>query len=48
MLSDIFENFQYKKKMIEVRNSINAGFSIYESLEGSDLFDPILAQIINV
>ena len=48
MLSDIFDNFQYKKKMIEVRNSINAWFSIYESLEGSDLFDPILAQIINV
>ncbi len=48
MLSDIFENFQYKKKMIEVRNSINAGFSIYESLEWSDLFDPILAQIIHV
>jgi type IV pilus assembly protein PilC len=34
--------------MVEIRNSISAGFSIYESMEGSELFDPILMQIINV
>lgn len=48
LLASIFDNFSYKRKMIEIRNSINAGFSIYESMEGSDLFDPILIQIINV
>lgn len=48
MLADIFENFQYKKKMVEIRNSINSWFSIYESMEWSELFDPILTQIVNV
>lgn len=48
MLWDIFDNFQYKKKMVEIRNSISSWFSIYESMEGSDLFDPILTQIVNV
>lgn len=48
LLANIFNNFQYKKKMVEVKNSIASGFSIFESLEGSDLFDPILIQIISV
>ncbi len=48
LLARIFKNFHYKKKMVEVKNSMVAGFSIFESLEGSDLFDPILIQIINV
>ena len=34
--------------MVEIRNSINAWFSIYDSMEWTDLFDPILVQIINV
>jgi len=48
LLAWIFDNFHYKRKMIEVRNSINAWFSIYDSLEWTDLFDPILINIINV
>jgi type IV pilus assembly protein PilC len=48
LLASIFDNFSYKRKMIEIKNSISAGFSIYDSMEGSDLFDPILIQIINV
>jgi len=48
LLASIFDNFHYKRKMVEIRNSINAWFSIYESLEWSDLFDPILVQIISV
>ena len=48
LLASIFDNFHYKRKMVEIRNSINAWFSIYDSLEWSDLFDPILVQIINV
>ena len=48
LLSTIFDNFSYKKKMVEIKNSLGAGFSIYESMEWSDLFDPILSQIINV
>jgi type IV pilus assembly protein PilC len=48
LLANIFDNFSYKRKMVEIRNSISAGFSIYDSMEGSDLFDPILIQIINV
>ena len=48
LLASIFDNFHYKRKMVEIRNSINAWFSIYDSLDWSDLFDPILIQIINV
>ncbi|MDR2415959.1 MAG: type II secretion system F family protein [Candidatus Peribacteria bacterium] len=48
LLASIFDNFSYKRKMIEIKNSISAGFSIYESMEGSELFDPILIQIISV
>lgn len=48
LLAWIFDNFHYKKKMIEIRNSIDKWFSIYDSMEWSDLFDAILIQIINV
>lgn len=48
LLASIFDNFHYKRKMVELRNSINAWFSIYDSMEWSDLFEPILIQIINV
>ena len=48
LLASIFDNFHYKRKMVEIRNSINAWFSIYDSMEWTDLFDPILIQIINV
>ena len=48
LLAWIFDNFHYKRKMVEIRNSINAWFSIYDSMEWTDLFDPILVQIINV
>ena len=48
LLANIFDNFHYKRKMVEIRNSIGAWFSIYDSLEWSELFDPILVQIINV
>ena len=34
LLSNIFDNFTYKRKMVEIKNSIMAGFSIYESMEG--------------
>ena len=48
LLAWIFDNFYYKRKMIEIRNSINSWFSIYDSMEWTELFDPILIQIINV
>lgn len=48
LLASIFDNFHYKRKMVEIRNSINAWFSIYDSMEWTDLFDPILINIINV
>ena len=48
LLAGIFDNFHYKRKMVEIRNSINSWFSIYESMEWSDLFESILIQIINV
>lgn len=48
LLAWIFDNFHYKRKMIEIKSSINSGFSIYESMEWSDLFESILIQIINV
>ncbi|MCK9466844.1 MAG: type II secretion system F family protein [Candidatus Absconditabacterales bacterium] len=48
LISNIFENFEYKKKMIEIRKDLKAGFTFFESMEGTKLFDPILVQIIHV
>ncbi|MDO4713652.1 MAG: type II secretion system F family protein [bacterium] len=48
LLASIFENFHYKQKMIDVKSDLESGFTLYESLVSSTLFDPILVQIINV
>ena len=48
LLGNIFENFHYKQKMIDVRSDLESGFTLYDSLASSTLFDPILIQIINV
>ncbi len=48
LMSRILTNFQYKKKMLEIKDDISAGFSFYDSMEWSSLFDPILVQIVNV
>jgi type IV pilus assembly protein PilC len=34
--------------MLEIKDDISAGFSFYDSMEWSSLFDPILVQIVNV
>lgn len=48
LLSSIFDNFHYKQKMADVKSDLEAGFSLYDALVASVLFDPILIQIINV
>ena len=48
LISDIFTNYHYKKKVLEIENDLKSWFSMAESMEGSDLFDPILVQIIHV
>ncbi len=48
LMSRILTNFQYKKKMLEIKDDLSAWFSFYDSMEWSNLFDPILVQIINV
>lgn len=48
LLGNIFDNFHYKKKMVDVKSDLESGFTLYESLVSSTLFDPILVQIINV
>ena len=48
LLGNIFSNHEYKQKMYNVRNDLESGFTLYESLVSSNLFDPILVQIINV
>ncbi len=48
LLGNIFDNFHYKKKMVDVKSDMESGFTLYESLVSSTLFDPILVQIINV
>lgn len=47
-MSNIFDNYWYKKKMIEIKQDLEAGFGFSDSMEGSDLFDPLLVQIIMV
>lgn len=48
LMSQIFENFMYKKKAVEIKRDLEAWFNFYESMEGSKLFDSILVQIIHV
>lgn len=44
----IFKNFFYKRKVREIKKNIEWWFSLSESLDGSQLFDPLLIQIIDV
>ncbi len=48
LMGNTFTNFFYKKKALEIKENLNAGFSFSESMEWSSLFDPILVQIIHV
>jgi type IV pilus assembly protein PilC len=48
LISNIFENFEYKKKIIEIKKDLKSGFTFFESMEWTNLFDPILVQIIHV
>lgn len=48
LIEDVFANYYYKKKAMEIQNDLISGFTFGESMEGSDLFDPILVQIIHV
>jgi len=48
LISDVFTNFFYKKKAIEIWRDLKAWFTFAESMEWSILFDPILVQIIHV
>lgn len=48
LISEIFTNYHYKKKVLELESDLKSWFSMAESMEWSDLFDPILIQIIHV
>ena len=48
LLANIFDNFNYKKKMLDAKSDLESWFTLYEALSNSYLFDPILVQIINV
>ena len=47
-ITNIFDNFFYKKKAADIKNDLSAWFSFADTIEWSDLFDPILVQIIIV
>lgn len=47
-MSAIFENYLYKKKAMDIRTDLEAWFGFADSMEWSDLFDPILVQIVLV
>jgi type IV pilus assembly protein PilC len=47
-IAAIFDNYHYRKKMLDVRTDLEAWFGFGESMNGSDLFDPILVQIVLV
>ncbi len=48
LISNIFSNFHYKKKVIEIKRDLKSWFTFAESMEWSKLFDPILIQIIHI
>lgn len=47
-ISRIFTNFFYKKKADDIKADLNAWFAFADTIEWSNLFDPILIQIIVV
>lgn len=47
-MTEIFDNYYYKRKCMQMRNDLAAWFSFADSIEWSDLFDPVLVQIIIV
>ena len=48
LISNIFKNFEYKKKTLEIKKDLETWFTFFESMEWTTLFDPILVQIIHV
>lgn len=48
LISNVFSNFHYKKKIIEIKSDMESWFGMAEAMEWSTLFDPILTQIISV
>lgn len=48
LLGNIFSNFHYKKKIIEIKTDLESWFTFAESMQWSELFDQILIQIIHV
>ena len=48
LIANVFSNFHYKKKVLEIQSDLKSGFAMAESMEWSNLFDPILIQIIHV
>lgn len=48
LIADIFDNFYYKRKCINIKDDLSLWFTFAESMEWSNLFDPILIQIIHV
>jgi type IV pilus assembly protein PilC len=48
LMKDIFQNFFYQKKALEIKEDLESGFSFAEAMEWSPLFDAILIQIIYV
>ena len=48
LIWNIFSNYQYKRKVLEIKKDLESWFSIYEWMEWSKLFDAILVQIIHV
>lgn len=47
-MAQIFGNFFYQKKMVDIKNDLNAWFTFADAIEWSVLFEPILVQIIVV
>lgn len=48
LIANIFSNYMYKRKVIELKKDMEAWFSIFEWMEWSTLFDAILVQIVHV
>ena len=46
LMKEVFSNFFYQKKALEIKSDLQSGFSFAESMEWSPLFDSIVVQII--
>ena len=47
-ISDVLQNYRYRKRVRNMASDLEVGLSVVDSIEWSDLFPPVLTQVIDI